>query len=220
MQHASEGGELVAPQIKEAIATSSTLDFVALSACDEDDVAQCDDTHTQTEVLKRSRTPPTTRRPVPVKCQRMLQLGLGPPPSEHPSSEGPSSELGDFDMHQLPVIGTRSPARKDLRRPQSSRGDSRAGGSRAGDSLVLSSSENASFSDTASPRLSATAPVFVMPRCRSLRLVPGTRCLGARPPSSLCGELAGLGDRNLGGRPPSSCGDARPPSSLWGLQTG
>ena len=87
---------------KEAIATSSTLDFVALSACDEDDVAQCDDTHWQTEALKRSRTPPTTRRPAAdAKCQRTLQLGLGStlreraPPSEHLSSEGgPSSELG------------------------------------------------------------------------------------------------------------------------------
>ena len=176
---------------KEAIATSSTLDFVALSACDKDDVAQCDDTHTQTEALKRSRTPPTTMRPVAAKCQRKLQLGA--PSSPHLSSEGgPSSELGNFEINQLPVM-----ERKDPWRPQSSRGD----GSRAGDSLILSSS-----SDNVSPSLTGANHPFVVPRSRSL--VAGTRCPnGARPPSSLCKELAGFAiamESNHSFRPPSS----------------
>ena len=182
---------------KEAIVTSSTLDFVALSACDKDMVQECDDTHTQTEALKRNRTPPTAR-PESGKCQRKLQLGA--PPSEDLSSEDDlPAELGNFEMRQLPVIS--GLPRKDPYRPQSSRGDdSRAGGSRAGDSLVLSSG-----SDNASPRLCAKP--FMMPRSRSLRLVPGTRGTGVRPPSSLLG------------RPPSSLlGEllARAPSSLQG----
>ena len=179
---------------KEAIATSSTLDFVALSACDEDDVAQCDDTHTQTEALKRSRTPPTTTRPVAAKCQRTLQLGV--PSSPHLSSEGgPSSELGNFEINQLPVT-----ERKDPWRPQSSRGD----GSRTGDSLILSSS-----SDNVSPSLTGANHPFVVPRSRSL--VSGTRCpTGARPPSSRYKELAGFAIAM------ESSHSFRPPSSLLG----
>jgi len=120
-------------------------------------------------------------------------------------------------MNQLPVMTERStkdggPVRL---RPQSSRGD----GSHAGDSLILSSS-----SDAASPRLSATqgqgqamhgGKPFMVPRSRSLRLVPGTqRCTSqmGRPPSSLCKELAGFG----GPLPGESSHTFRPPSSLLG----
>ena len=113
---------------KEAIVTSSTLDFVSLSACDEEMVQECDKAHTQTETRKRSIC---TTGASDGANKRRRSMALQPVKSPSLSSEDPSSdELGGFELRLIKL-----PTQRDPVRPQSSRGgDSRAGDSRGGDS--------------------------------------------------------------------------------------
>ena len=131
---------------KEAIAASSTLDYVALSACDEEMVQE--------------------RRVAGVKRARGADRPGGTSRSD---SDGPSSEMGDFQLNTIQLPKRRGPGR-----PQSSRGgdvESRFGDFEAsGESLPLEGS---------------SSTIFVPPRVSILRAIHGTRDTAARPPSSL-----------------------------------
>lgn len=149
---------------KEAIATSLTLDFISLSECDREMVQECDDSHA-TEARKRSfctaKEPSASTEP---KRHRGSSV-LAPPKSPALSSEGPSSELGDFDLR---IHMTKPPKRREPIRPQSSRG----GDSRCGDSMLDDTSPR--------PRLGIMPPLL-----RSLRMCADVHL---RPPSSLLGH--------------------------------
>ena len=183
---------------KEAIVTSSTLDFISLSACDKEMVQECDESHAQTEARKRIVVCTAGPSAETKKPRRSLVVELSKSPAL--SSEGPSSELGDFDLRLMKL-----PKANDPVRPQSSRG----GGSRAGDSLLGDTSPR--------PRLGVVPPLL-----RSLRLYDDVRF---RPPSSLLGHcpasLAGASsslksvrssphDLNLTSRPPRTSTETPP----------
>ena len=158
----------------EAVGRSSTLDFVSLSACDEDMVQQCNKAHMQAEALKHKRNGGETGRGQRKKFPRT-------PPSEHLSSEGVYSELDQFEL------GHR-------KHPKSNRVDeSGAGGSKNGPVCAKSSRVNESrvidglgISSSDGPSPHPFARPFVTPRVRSLRLVNGTtQSTDLRPLSSL-----------------------------------
>ena len=187
-------GLRVHPNRKVAVA-SSELDFVSLSACDEDMVQECDKA-ARAEALKRRHSGGRETN----KCQRNAVPRA--PQSEHNSSQDISSELGqlqEFDGR------THFPTLKDPRRAPSCRfGESQIGGGSIRGSFGESlSSLGVSSSSGTSPRpRTADSPVFpgcdgasphafampsAMGRVRSLRLVKGTALSAdvARPPSSL-----------------------------------
>ena len=191
---------------KKAIATSSTLDFVSLSACDEEMVQECDEAHTHTEVRKRNICAAGASADV-IKRQRSKMFGRSKSPAL--SSEDPSSdELGGFELRLIKM-----PKQKDPVRPQSSRG----GDSRCGDSL---------FDDT-SPGPAPPSQLVVPPLLRTLRSLhapTGTdvhlRPPSSRPPSSLFGHCPAS---RAGSRPGSKFGASsgtRSSLSISGMSTG
>lgn len=190
---------------KEAIAMSLTLDFVSLSACDREMVQECDDSHA-TEARKRNfctAKEPSAASTEPKRHRR--NLVSAPPKSPAHSSEGPSSELGDFDLR---LHMTKPPKQREPIRPQSSRG----GDSRCGDSMFDETSPR--------PRLGMVPPLL-----RSLRMCADVHL---RPPSSLLGHCpasrAGCSSSlhsvpsssprdltNASSRPPYTGGEETPP---------
>ena len=188
-------GLRVHPNRKSAVA-SSALDFVSLSACDEDMVQECDKAARAVALKRRHAGGHETS-----KCQRNAEPRA--PQSEHNSSQDISSDLG-----QLEEFHGHLPTLKDPRRAPSCRcGESQIGGGsirgsfgESLSSLGVSSSDGTSSSvgrprtgdSLGTPRSDGASPhAFAMPsamgRVRSLRLVKGTALSAdvARPPSSL-----------------------------------
>lgn len=187
-------GLRVHPNRKSAVA-SSALDFVSLSACDEDMVQECDKAARAVALKRRHAGGHETS-----KCQRNVVPRA--PQSEHNSSQDISSELG-----QLEEFHGHLPTLKDPRRAPSCRfGESQIGGGsirgsfgESLSSLGVSSSDGTSSSvgrprtgdSLGTPRSDGASPhAFAMPsamgRVRSLRLVKSTALSAdARPPSSL-----------------------------------
>jgi hypothetical protein len=113
---------------KGAVFTSTALDFVALSACDEGMVNKCEEAHTDSR--KRRCSQETVAEAEPPKArQRMHEAELRPLSrssfaddltAKSPSSDKASDDIGWFEL------GRKSPNQStmaDLKRPISSRGN-------------------------------------------------------------------------------------------------